>query len=333
MGYILKGIGDKVTGKNEIVPTFDAKIYNFYSQVDPGVVASEANRFPISIIDRGIIIGPGLAHSYGYFGMSDAPVQFNFVIPSSGIQYSKVYVEFDLSARPQAMAVKVTPQSDTTVIELQQDKLSEITTGIYQIPLYLVAIQTNGTITFTDQRNMLNRVAYSTHSINSDLATNSKNLISGGTIASNVTAHTQAQTDNSTKVATTSYVRTAITNVKNITSGVISVSVSNSGVSENWVKRQVNFVQGCLKIADSSATRYAVTSKVIANIPAGFRPSSRQEIVFEESMWTYDGGWRPHIAYIDTNGDITITATTYGGGGLSAIRAYAWHFWFAYEIK
>ena len=46
MGYILKGIGDSVTGKNEIVPTFDAKIYNFYSQIVPGVVASEKNRFP-----------------------------------------------------------------------------------------------------------------------------------------------------------------------------------------------------------------------------------------------------------------------------------------------
>ncbi len=332
MGYILKGIGDSVTGKNEIVPTFDAKIYNFYSQVDPGIVASEANRFPISIIDRGIIVGPGLAHAYGYFGMSDAPVQFNFVIPSSGTQYSKVYVEFDLSARPQAMAVKVTPQSDTSVIELQQDKLSEITTGVYQIQLYLIAIQTNGTITFTDQRNMLNRVAYSTHSINSDLATNSKNLISGGTIASNVTAHTQAQTDNSTKVATTSYVRTAITNVKNITTGTLSVVVSNTSVPENWVKRQVNFVIGCIRIKDSNATRYETTSKHLATIPEGFRPKTQQTIVIEESMWTYSGSYRPNIGKIDTDGKIYVTADGYGGGSMAAIRAYGWDLWFAYEI-
>ena len=92
MGYILKGIGDSVTGKNEIVPTFDAKIYNFYSQIVPGVVASEKNRFPLTIIDRGIIVGPGLAHAFGYFGLSDAPVQFNFVIPSSGTQYCKTTI-------------------------------------------------------------------------------------------------------------------------------------------------------------------------------------------------------------------------------------------------
>ena len=332
MGYILKGIGDKVTGKNEIVPNFDAKIYNFYSQVDPGVVASEANRFPISIIDRGIIIGPGLAHSYGYFGMSDAPVQFNFVIPSSGTQYSKVYVEFDLSARPQAMAVKVTPQSDTTVIELQQDKLSEITTGIYQIPLYLVAIQTNGTITFTDQRNMLNRVAYSTHSINSDLATNSKNLISGGTIASNVTAHTQAQTDNSTKLATTSYVRTAITNVKNITSGVISIPVSHTGVSANWVKRQVNFVIGSLIYQDGNATRYTGTSLKIGQIPDGYRPKSQMQFVIANSNWTNSGAYTAHYATINTDGSIYIAADTISGSGMQAVRSYGYILNFCYEI-
>ena len=168
MGYILKGIGDSVTGKNEIVPTFDAKIYNFYSQIVPGVVASEKNRFTLTIIDRGIIVGPGMAHAFGYFGLSDAPVQFNFVIPSSGTQYSKVYAEFDLSARPQAMSIKVTPQSDTSVIELQQDDLSEITTGIHQVPLFLISISTSGAINYTDLRKNLERISFAQHSWESD---------------------------------------------------------------------------------------------------------------------------------------------------------------------
>lgn len=189
MGYILKGIGDAVTGRNEIIPTFDAKIFNFYAQVQPGVVATEINKFQLTLIDRGVVIGQGLAHAFGYFGMSDASVTFNFVIPSSQTQYAKVYVEIDLSARPQSFAVKVTPQTNTTVIDLQQDDLREITTGIYQIPLYLITIQTNGTITFTDQRNLLERVAYASHSneanhtpeadhsINSDNATKSQRVV------------------------------------------------------------------------------------------------------------------------------------------------------------
>lgn len=168
MGYILKGIGDSVTGKNEIVPTFDAKIYNFYSQVEPGVIGSEKDKFPLTIIDRGIKIGAGMAHAFGYFGMSDEEVQFNYVIPSSQTQYSKVYAEIDLSSRPQSFLINVTPQSDTTVIELLSDNLSEITTGIYQVPLYLITIQPNGTITSSDIRTLLNRISYASHSNESD---------------------------------------------------------------------------------------------------------------------------------------------------------------------
>ena len=333
MGYILKGIGDSITGKNEIIPTFDAKIFNFYSQIDPGVVASEKNKFAISIIDRGINIGPGLVQAFGYFGMSDSPVQFNYLIPSSQTQYSKVYAEIDLSARPQTFAVKVTPQSDSTVIELEDDNLSEITSGVYQIPLYLITIQTNGTITYSDIRPMIERVSYSNHSKKSDLATNSQNLIAGGTIASNVVATTQSASDNSRKVATTAYVTTAINNVKNITSGTLSVAVSNTSVPENWVKRQVNFVIGCIKIADSNATRYESTNMHLATIPEGFRPKTQQTIVIEESMWTYSGAYRPHIGTIGTDGKIYVTADGYGGGSMSAIRAYAWDIWFAYEVK
>lgn len=333
MAYILKGIGDSVTGKNEIVPTFDAKIFNFYAQIGPGVIGSENNKFPIAVIDRGVTIGPGMAHAFGYFGLSDAVVQFNYTIPSSQTQYSKVYAEFDLSARPQEFAVKKTPQSDTSIIDLTQDNLSQITTGRYQVPLYLVTIQTNGTITFADIRPMLNRVAYATHSNKSDDATNSKNVVPGGTIASDVVATTQAQSDSTRKVATTAYVRQAITDVKNITRGSITVTVSNTGVPENWVKRQVNFVFGCLKIKDSNATRYTSTNMKIAQIPEGFRPKTVQTIPIIESMWTYSGGWRPNIGTIQTDGSIYITAKGYEGlGEMGAIRAYAWHVYFAYEI-
>lgn len=47
-------------------------------------------------------------------------------------------------------------------------------------------------------------------SLTAGAATNATNVISGGTIASNVTATTQSAGDNSTKVATTAYVATAV---------------------------------------------------------------------------------------------------------------------------
>lgn len=51
----------------------------------------------------------------------------------------------------------------------------------------------------------------STNATNATNSTNATNLVSGGTIASNVTATTQATSDNSTKVATTAYVTSTIT--------------------------------------------------------------------------------------------------------------------------
>ena len=332
MGYILKGIGDGITGKNEIVPTFDAKISNFYSQVSPGVVASERDKFPITIVDRGIKIGPGLAHAFGYFGMSDEMIQFNYVIPSSQVQYSKVYAEFDLSARPQNFAVKVTPQTDTTVIDLLKDDLSQITTGIYQVPLYLVTIQPGGTISFSDIRTLLDRVAFANHSNKSDDAKNATNLVAGGTIASNVQAVTQTASDNSTKVATTAYVTRAINNVKNITSGDISIPVSHTSISANWVKRQVNFVIGRLYFEDSNATRYESTYMKIGQLPSGFYPKSNLDFPIAFSDWVMSGNWISHWATIQTDGGIYVSAKQLNGGGSSAIRAYGYKLDFCYEI-
>lgn len=324
MGYILKGIGDSVTGKNEIVPTFDAKIYNFYSQVEPGVIGSEKDKFPLTIIDRGIKIGAGMAHAFGYFGMSDEEVQFNYVIPSSQTQYSKVYAEIDLSSRPQSFSINVTPQSDTTVIELLSDNLSEITTGIYQVPLYLITIHPNGTIVSSDIRTLLNRISYARHS---DDSTNSLNLKDNGTIAGSVTAVTQSEQDNSTKVATTEFVTRAVTNIKNIIQGDISIPVAFTSISENWIKRQVNFIIGRLYFDDSNANRYETTYIKIGQLPSGFEPKTNLQFPISVSNWVMSGAWQMFWATIQTDGGIYVTSNS------SAIRAYGYKFDFGYEIK
>lgn len=152
MAYSLKGIGDSVTGKNEITPQFDAKINNFLVTLEPSVVGSESRKFALAIIDRGVTIGPGMAFAYGYFGLSDATVQFNYVPPSSQTQYSTVYAEFDLSKTPQAFSIKTTPQTDNSVISLLSDNLNEIPSGVFQLPLYLITIKPGGSISYKDLR-------------------------------------------------------------------------------------------------------------------------------------------------------------------------------------
>ena len=154
MSYYLKGIGDVVTGKNEITPQFDAKINKFIAVNSAFVVGTDENRFAVTIITRGVTIDPGMACAYGYYGMSDTTVQFNFVVPSSSTQYAKIYAEFDLASSPQNFSIKATPQSSSSVIDLTQDDLSANPTGKYQMELYLVKIQSNGKITTTDSRSI-----------------------------------------------------------------------------------------------------------------------------------------------------------------------------------
>ena len=59
-------------------------------------------------------------------------------------------------------------------------------------------------------------------------ATNATNVISGGTIASNVTATTQTAGDNSTKVATTAYVATAVSGVA-LLPGILGQAFTSNG--------------------------------------------------------------------------------------------------------
>lgn len=175
---------------------------------------------------------------------------------------------------------------------------------------------------------------------NADNATNVTTNINGkaissifesdGTIVKNATnasySSTQAQSDNSTKIATTAYVRTAIENVKNIIYGDISISIASTSITVKQVKRQVNFVIGELTFEDSNATRYTSGTIVIGNIPENFRPKTTYNCYCIASDWVASGALRPYTCTINTNGNISVTS------GTSAVRAYSYSVKFAYEI-
>ena len=155
MASYLKGIGDALNGSNEILPSFDAKIYNYLTQNEAGIVGTEPSKFPLTVIDRGVQIGAGMVHAMGYFGMTDSPTQLNFVYPTGSPQYARIYAEINLSVTPHQFKIKSTAQSSTTNIALIQDDLKVAPSGIHQIPLYLLTINPNNTITSVDQRAML----------------------------------------------------------------------------------------------------------------------------------------------------------------------------------
>lgn len=335
MANYLKGIGDVKTGKNEILPSFDAKILRYITQNAAGVSWTEANKFALTVIDRGIQVGAGMVQAFGYFGMSDSPTQLTFVYPAGSAQYSRIYAEINLSVTPHQFEIKATSQSTTSNIPLLQDDLSAMPSGVYQVPLYLLTINSNNTITYTDQRVNNTKPEHAKNAENAAQATNSthaNNLATGGTIASNVTATTQAQSDNTTKVATTAYVRAAVEAIKNITQGSISIQFAHTSVAANWVRRQVNFVVGFLDVSQSNPQAISGTSHVVATIPTGFRPSSDFACYIINDNWTFSGAPRSHDCTIKTNGQVVMNSNVMGGNGMQAMRSYRLRLKFGYEI-
>ena len=215
MANYVKGIGDALTGANEIMPLFDAKIFNYILQNQAGVIGgAETQRFNLTTIPRGVQIGAGTAQAQGYFAMSDSPAQLNFIYPSGSAQFVRVFAEINLAVIPHKFEIRATPQGGSTNITLIQDNLATSPNGIHQIPLYLLRINPNQTITIEqDQRNILNRLLNAQHALNADDATRATHLVAGGTIASTVTAITQAAGNNSAQVATTAFVQAAIPTV------------------------------------------------------------------------------------------------------------------------
>ena len=193
MANYLKGIGDAITRTNEILPSFDARILNFLTGHTSGIIRGEFYEFDASKIDRGVVVRGGLVQAHGYFGCADTDTQINFVMPST-TQYVHIYAEIDLSVVPNRFEIKATGLSNSTAWTPRQDNLRSSTSGRYQFPLWQVTL-TATTITLADRRAYIAKPLNAVNAEHADTAT------------------TQAQTDNSTKVATTSYVRTAITNI------------------------------------------------------------------------------------------------------------------------
>lgn len=184
MSYHLKGLGDALTGKNEILPFFDAKILDFIVQTECGVILGEYDHFDNQVLDRGIKIKPGMMQAKGYFAISDASVIINFVMPRSETQYARIFAEIDLSSNPHNFSIKATSQLNSPNIALEQDDITNDVTGVYQMPLYLVQLNTNNTIVVTDQRTTISKVGTVAHADRATLADNA-------TLAANATMATK----------------------------------------------------------------------------------------------------------------------------------------------
>lgn len=130
------------------------------------------------------------------------------------------------------------------------------------------------------------------------------------------TVPTPTATAGDTQAVNVEYVRQAISDVKNITEGSVSL-VEGFTATTNYVKRQVNFIIG--KISGFNEN----SSLTLGNIPVGFRPTQPVPI----TVWAmFTDTLNRHAAgNINPNGDITITESSSSGymrGSLSIDFGY-----------
>ena len=300
MAFFLKGHGDPATGQNEILPSFDAMIYAYLAQNGAGV-CNTGNLFACTTTDRGVSIAAGLCYVNGYFGMSDSPTLLNVTFPSGSAQFARVFAEVNLSVTPHRFQIRASNQSTSNNIPLIQDNLAIAASGIHQIPLFLLQINSNRTIGITNQRNMLNRIDQAQNSVNAGNLT--------GTIETAVTGVTQAENNNSTRIATTEYADRAARAALNITSASI---VGGNGT----VRRQGNFV-----ILNGTGTS--------GTVPEGFRPRATVAIGANVglsgqamSMWPEAISVAGAVAgSVNSAGVITIAGQVMGSGQNTAVFA------------
>lgn len=195
----ISGTGNSATRQNEITADDLATLRHFIVGLESGVVDKTGYNFSeISHNATSIKLGKGIMFAYGYFGYVDSST-FYFVKPAV-TQYHYIYVELDKSVIPNTCILKVKNNQSSKNIEnaFRQDVLSLVKTGIYQLPLYMVELNSNGINNVEDIRSLR-------QSIKKVFKANITKGITG-TIASNVTAPTGAINQYGKSPATTHFV-------------------------------------------------------------------------------------------------------------------------------
>ena len=116
-----------------------------------------------------------------------------------------------------------------------------------------------------------------------------------GSIDGNATGTTQAITDNTTKMATTKFVHDLVNAELAAAVQQSSLSASNFSISENVCYKRLKLVG--IRFA-GTYTSIAQGPVTIAQVPSGYRPSSRISFYCMAGQLT-DG-------YIETNGNVVV---------------------------
>lgn len=225
----------------------------------------------------------------------------------AGKQYYVLYAEIDLQVSvDQKASIKASYNTAYYPTITRGDDLTTNSSGVARIELYR----------FEASNGVISNVVKQFKTIDYGWVKNSEKATQlTGTIDSEVLATTQPNTDNSTKVATTAFVKTAIGDALNIIEGNIMFGSSVAGK----VYRQANFVYGKVEGWNRVGEYQTFT------IPQQFRPKTNISCGYDISYTSALIGGTSPVCIVKTNGNIEFSGPSFGNITLRGI-------YFGYEI-
>lgn len=293
---IIAGIGDKIQGKNLITPEIDAKVYNY-------ILGKEAIIDGLTISNNELTKGTCILCGYRGVNTEIKPLNTSvdkYIYGKFTLHFSDVLDEFDIETSETPKPTNVNP-------------ITIDTAGTYYLLLYVYI--DGAYVKYFD----LDTNDYPAKAYESDEATD---LISGGTIASNVTGTTQNVNDNSTKVATTEYVHNQIEEEIDANEYTGNFVAKNGAIIGTYtLKRKAKFVIG---VANVISGNIGNMTGIWTTFPQGFKPKSAFYFGIYSRIINITSN---SIMYCNTNGEVTMAIDS------GEIGDYNYSTTFGYEIN
>ena len=200
----ISGVGNAITRQNEITADDLAISRNYIYGWEYGVINREGWNFNARREGNNVVVEKGIMFAYGYFGIFPETYTIPFIKPSA-TQYRYIYAEIDRSVVPNTCTIKVKNNQGSDKIKpttFRQDYLMAVRTGVFQLPLWRVELNSEGIAKIVDVRDLKDYIMkvehtnYTTHKVTGEISLLAK-------------ATTQPITDNSEKLATTKFVHLA----------------------------------------------------------------------------------------------------------------------------
>lgn len=251
----ISGTGNATTRNNEITADDLAILRNYIFGGNYGVLNLKGCNFNAYKDGNNIVLEKGIMYAYGYFGYLPETITIPFIKPTT-TQYRFIYAEIDRSIIPNTFKIDVKNNQGSSKIKpttFRQDYLSQIRTGVFQLPLWRVELNSEGIADIDglyDVRELKNGIGKVKHT----------NYTTGKvtkTISESVTSTTQILSDRSKKLATTQFINSLCINTpylriffdfKNYTSEDIKIpnnifnfySITKYGILEIKSSKNIN---------------------------------------------------------------------------------------------